>query len=466
MPLRAAGVRVSVFRKENPGTASASGFFVSGRLFFLRRLFFGGRLFFRRASVFRQAIVFRIASVFPGGLMRFLHTADLHLGRSAGECSLLEDQEHILRQILEVADKRRVDALVVAGDVYDRAMPPAEAVALLDDFLTNLARKGIPVLMIAGNHDSGARLGFGERLFAERGVYIAGAADRGVRRVRIQDTEFWLLPFLRPAAAGASTCQEAVGKLLAEAGKDAQDPGAQDGPGRASASVRRVLVAHQFVTAAGRAPALSDSESTLYVGTLDNVDDSLFRGFAYVALGHLHRPQRIGEGQVYYAGSPLAYSFSESGAAKSVNLVTCRGQGVTVEQIPLRPLRAMRVISGSMEELLAEGARLRAERDPSREDFLRAELADRTVLPNPMGTLRSVYPNLLQVSTRETAETADGESGAGAFCAGADVRRKSVTDTFARFYELVQGHPMDGEQRAYSFRLQSELEGEDAEAGA
>ncbi len=279
--------------------------------------------------------------------MRLLHLSDLHLGKKLGEASLMDDQRHILAQILAVFDDQRPDAVLIAGDIYDKPVPSAEAVGLLDDFFTALASRGKPVIVISGNHDSAERLAFGGRLFTARGLYLSpvfDAAHAAVMPVRLLD-EFgaltvWPLPFIKPAHVRAAlpdvqadTYTQALSSVIAAMPLDKAN--------------RNVLVCHQFVTGATR----SESED-VSVGGLDNVDASAFNAFDYTALGHLHRPQGVGRETVRYCGSPLKYSFSEAGDVKSVTVVDFAAKGnVTVRTMPLTPKRELRELRGLYAEL-------------------------------------------------------------------------------------------------------------------
>lgn len=374
--------------------------------------------------------------------MKFLHTADLHIGRVLNEFSLLEDQKFVLEQMLEAAEKYRADAFVIAGDVYDRSVPAAEAVGLLDSFITALSEAGVSVLMVAGNHDSGRRLGFGEDILARQGVHIAGTKEKGIRRVWVKDVCFDLLPFLRPAQADVATSQEAVARLL---------------EGQTFVSAKgRVLVTHYFVTCGTQAPELSDSETTLQVGGIDNVDVSAFKAYDYVALGHIHKHQRVGEGNAWYAGTPLAYSFSEDSGKKGMNLVTIEGRQVEVERLPLRPLHALRTEKGNLEELLEKGERLRCLQDPAREDYLRAILTDEGQLLAPMAALRSVYPNVMQILREEPVR-----GGKESFrVKKLQVGMKDLESLFFDFFSLVRGRPMEERQRAVVAELVREMDKE------
>lgn len=374
--------------------------------------------------------------------MRFLHTGDLHLGKTVNDFSMISDQRYILEQITDMVKKEAVQALVIAGDVYDRAIPPSEAVTLLDDFLTQLVKLGVSVLLISGNHDSPERVSFAEEILKEKGVYIAGVYKEGLKKVPFFDeygeVTFVLMPFIKPAAVGARTNGEAVEKMLAAEEKKEEG--------------RRVLVSHFFVTDCGREPELSDGETTIHVGGLDNVEASLFDGFDYVALGHIHKPQRIGEKQIYYAGAPLAYSFSEAGRTKTVNLVEIKGEGeVSVKQLPLKPLHEMRKIRGRMDELMAEEVAEAADRF----DYIQAQLTNEEELIDPIGTLRNVYPNIMQIvlMKNEGRENPEYESRAVE-------KRKSIPELFAGFYQMVRNEEPDEERMEIILETAKETEGE------
>jgi exonuclease SbcD len=374
--------------------------------------------------------------------MRFLHTGDLHLGKTVNDFSMIEDQKYILEQITDMVKKEAAEALVIAGDVYDRAIPPAEAVTLLNDFLTQMVQLGVTVLMISGNHDSPERVSFAEEILKEKGVYIAGIYKDGLKKVPFFDeygeVTFVLLPFIKPAIIGTRTNGEAVEKLLVAEEK-------QEG-------TRRVLVSHFFVTDCGREPELSDGETTIHVGGLDNVEASLFDGFDYVALGHIHKPQRIGEKQVYYAGAPLAYSFSEAGRQKTVNLVEIKGEGdITVKQLPLAPRHEMRKIRGRMEELMADEVAEAA----NRFDYIQAQLTNEEELIDPIGTLRSVYPNIMQIVLMKNESRGNSE-----YESKAAEKRKSIPELFAGFYQMVRNEEPDEERMEIILETAKETEGE------
>ncbi len=366
--------------------------------------------------------------------MKFLHTADLHIGKKLFEQSLIEDQKYILDEIYEIALREQVDAVVIAGDVYDRAIPSTEAVTLLDDFLTRLVKQKIPVFMISGNHDSPERVSFAERILEGQGLYVAGTYEGQPKTVTLEDeygpVTFVLLPFVKPAVAGGENSAETVKNILERT------------PMTLSLHNRYVLVTHYFVLGeGGSSPELSDSESDSMVGGLDGVPGSMFQNFSYVALGHIHKPQHMGGGKIYYSGSPLKYSFSEALTEKSVNLVTCGGEGaVTVEKIPLSPLRDLRCIRGNLSELMSPQV-MEANRGHL-EDYLQVTLTDTEELIDPIGTLRSVYPNVLQIVLEKNRVNEDGE-----YESRIVGKRKSTAELFNDFYELIKGEPMDEKRR-------------------
>lgn len=377
--------------------------------------------------------------------MRFLHLADLHLGKRLNGFDLLEDQRYILRQVLELCAARGVQAVLLAGDIYDTAAPPAAAMTLLDEFFSALAEKGIPVLAVAGNHDSAERLDYAARLLAGRGVYLAGRFTGAPGRVTLTDehgpVEFCLLPFVRTATvrhwlpdADISDYDSAVAAALA-----ALPP---------AGGVRRVLLAHQMVVSGGALPQTAGSESFAAapaVGTVEAVEAARFAGFCYAALGHIHRPQRVSSDTVRYAGSPLPYHLDECGAEKSAVLVTLGAGGVEdLEAVPLCPRRAMRHLTGPLAELT----------DPRRvtgpEDYIWATLTDAVPLPDAMAALRAAYPNAMRLEYAPRA-------GEAAFTLPAEaVRDKSFEELFADFFAQQNGRPLTDEERAAVAALREE----------
>ncbi|MBQ8184206.1 MAG: exonuclease SbcCD subunit D [Lachnospiraceae bacterium] len=358
--------------------------------------------------------------------MRFMHLSDLHLGKVVGGFSMLEDQAHMLKQIVEYAQKEQVDAVVVAGDVYDRSVPPAQAVQLLDAFLSALIEKKIRVLLIAGNHDSAERLSFAGEILEKQGLTIAGKAQSPLKKVTFQDpygeVTFFLLPFVKPLAENT---QQLVDQLLAGEEID-----------RAK---RNVCVAHLFVTASGSEPERSDSESCLYVGGLDNVDASSFSAFDYTALGHIHKSQRMGQGNVIYGGSLLKYSFSEVLQDKRVPVVELKEKGnIEIDWVKFAPLHDMRKIRGRLEELLREDVIALA--DPM--DYLCVELTNEEELIDPMGQLRSVYPNVMQMILQKNQNRELEYSRVHV-----QEQKKSLPELYEEFFEDVTGRELDENRR-------------------
>ena len=367
--------------------------------------------------------------------MKLFHLSDLHLGKRVNEYSMLEDQRYILDEILRIVDREAPDAVLIAGDVYDKTVPSAEAVALLDDFLVRLAGRDLQVLLISGNHDSPERLAFGGRLMAERGVHIAPVYDGRVAPVTLTDeygpVRVYLLPFVKPSHVRRCFPDREVDTytdaLAAAIGAMGVDP-----------ALRNVLVTHQFVTGAARC----DSEE-VSVGGTDNVDVSVFAPFDYVALGHLHGPQTVGRETVRYCGTPLKYSFSEAGQHKSVTVVELGEKGTTaVRTVPLVPLRDLVELRGTYEEVTFRGF---YEGTGWQRDYVHITLTDEEDVPNAVGKLRVIYPNLMKLDY-DNRRTRAGSSLEGA----EEVERRSPLELLEEFYEKQNGQPMGEEQRAFA----------------
>lgn len=362
--------------------------------------------------------------------MRFIHTADWHLGRQFHNVSLLEDQRHVLEQLVALAGDAEVDAFVIAGDVFDRAVPGPEAVTLLDECLAELVlRLGVPVVMIAGNHDSGRRLGFAAGLLAQAGLHVYGQYDGPPHSVALADrhgpVHFVGMPYAEPALV-----REASG--LSELVTHPQAMAWLTKVARAAlpAGERSVCVAHCFVAGG----AESESERPLSVGGAAAVPGECFAGFSYAALGHLHRPQGIGA-RIQYSGSLLKYSFSEIPHLKSANVVELDATGTpAVQRVPLVPRRDLRCLEGELAELLRGPAA-----DENAEDFLLVRLLDTRELLEPMGRLREVYPNVLHIERPALAQPAADALRARRH-AGGD------RELFAAFFEQVTGTPLAATQ--------------------
>lgn len=365
--------------------------------------------------------------------MRFLHLSDLHIGKRLNEFSLLEDQAYILGQILEITKSEQPDGVLIAGDVYDKAAPSAEAVGLFDDFLTRLSRSGTAVFLISGNHDSPERIAYGSRILDRCRIYLSplyeGKTEPVILKDEIGEVAVYLLPFLKPAMLRRFWPEEEIGSytdaLRLAVGAMDIDP-----------SRRNILVAHQFVTGASRC----ESEEVT-IGGLDNVDASVFAAFDYVALGHIHSPQSIGE-TIRYCGTPLKYSFSEAGQEKSVTVVELSEKGsLQLRTIPLKPLHDLRELRGRYEELTARSF---YEGTPT-EDYLHIVLTDEEDVLGAAEKLRTIYPNLMKLSydNRRTRSDRVLESASGA-------EEKSPLELLSELYRLQNNQEMSEEQQTYA----------------
>ncbi|KAI3592182.1 Exonuclease SbcD [Cupriavidus sp. U2] len=380
--------------------------------------------------------------------MRFLHTADWHLGRLFHARSLIEDQAHVLDQFVALVREVRPDAVLIAGDVYDRAVPPPEAVALLDDVLARIVVEAdVPVVMIAGNHDSAQRLDFGARLLAARGLHVAGRTGPEAACVSLRDAHgevrIYALPYAEPAVV-----RDALGVELSS---HEAALGAQLDAIRAShpAGVRAVAVGHAFVVGG----AVSESERPLSVGGSGAVGADLFHGFDFVALGHLHRPQTIGE-RIHYAGSLLKYSLSEADHHKTVSLVELDDKGaVRIEPIALKPRRDLRILTGELAALVEAGLA-----DARRDDYVHAVLTDTGALLDPMARLREAYPNALAIERAILARS--GQAGE----AGRRMRELDTGSLFANFFREVADADLDGDQRRALDHLLAGMEASERES--
>ena len=373
--------------------------------------------------------------------MKLIHLSDLHLGKRVNGFSMLDDQATILEQILAVIDDEAPDAVLIAGDVYDRTTPPAEAVRLFDDFLVKLSARAVRVIVISGNHDSAERLSFGARLMAGSGVTLAPVYDGTVQPVTLTDAHgevrIWPLPFLRRAQVQRYFPET---ELKNETDAIAAVIGSMD----IDSTQRNVLVAHQFVTGA----ATCDSEE-LQVVTADGVDVNVFAPFDYVALGHLHGAQRVGRETVRYCGTPLKYSFSEKDHIKSVTVAELGAKGeVLVRAVPLTPRHDLRELRGTYDALT-----LRANYEhTATDDYLSIVLTDEQDVPDALMKLRVIYPNIMQLRYDNTRTRAE------AVIEGAGIApRRSALELFEDFYALQNGQDMTKEQRDFAALLLQEI---------
>ena len=366
--------------------------------------------------------------------MKLIHLSDLHLGKRVNEVSMIEDQEYILHQIIRIIKDENADAVLLSGDIYDKSVPSAEAVTLFDEFLSRLAQLKVQVFAISGNHDSPERLAFGNRLMEGAGIHMSPVYNGEVKPITLTDehgsVNFWLLPFIKPAhvkrfypdegiESYTDACRVAVEKMAIETTK------------------RNVLLTHQFVTGA----ATCESEE-LSVGGSDNVDASVFEGFDYVALGHIHGPQNICSNKIRYCGTPLKYSFSEANHYKSVTVVSLGAKGeLELHTTPLTPRHDMRIIRGSFAEVtdkaFYEGT--------TTDDYLQVILTDEEDIPEAIGKLRVVYPNIIKL-TYDNTRTRTNQLIDGA----EDVEQKSPLQLFAELYEQQNNQPMSEEQSSFT----------------
>lgn len=375
--------------------------------------------------------------------MKLMHLSDLHLGKRLNEFSLLEDQDFILRQILNIAREQQPDALLIAGDVYDKAVPSAEAVRLFDDFLYQLAERKLPVFIISGNHDCPERIAFGSRLLDASGIHLSPVYSGQVEPITLTDefgpVHFWLLPFLKPIHVRrfypeepTDTYSQALSTAVSHLKLNTAD--------------RNVLITHQFVTGSAR----SDSEE-LSVGGADHVDAGVFEAFDYVALGHLHRPQSCGSEKLRYCGTPLKYSFSEARDEKSVTIAELREKGsLTLHTVPLKPLRELVELKGSFEEL-TDKAFFQGTTWCS--DYTHLTLTDEEDIPDALGKLRLIYQNLMKLDYDNSRTRSNSE-----IAPEAEARSKSPLELFSDFYELQNNRPMTEEQLVFLEELLARME--------
>lgn len=371
--------------------------------------------------------------------MKLLHLSDLHLGKRVNEFSMLEDQKYILNQILQIVINEQVNTVLIAGDVYDKSVPSAQAVTLFDDFLTRLEALECTVLLIAGNHDSPERLAFGAHLLQKSRVYLSPVFDGRLTCCTLNDEygelDVWLMPFLKPSVVRPFYPEDTM-----ESYQDAAAVVLRSNPpyqGR-----RSILVAHQFVTG-----AKTGGSEELSVGGAENIDAALFAAYDYVALGHIHSPQRVGRETVRYCGSPLKYSLSEARGTKSVTLITFNQPGeIDIKLCPLTPLHDLRTIRGTYDEVTArtfyEGT--------ATDDYLHITLTDETEVLDAVGKLRSIYPNVMRVDYDNT------RTRAGASMPEATVQDEATPmELFCRFFEWQNEKPLTERQRAL---LEKEIE--------
>ncbi len=370
--------------------------------------------------------------------MKLIHLSDLHLGKRVNEFSMLEDQKYILKEILRVIDDEKPDGVLIAGDIYDKSVPPAEAVELFDDFLVRLAERKLQVFAVSGNHDSPERIAFGSRLMDMSGIHLSPVYSGEVASFSLSDeygsVTVYMLPFVKPAHIRRYFPEDEITSYT-----DALHCAVDQIP--LDPAERNILVTHQFVTGALRA----ESEE-VSVGGSDNVDAAVFDRFDYVALGHLHIPQNIGSERLRYAGSPLKYSFSEMNHEKSVTIVELEKKGtLRLRTVPLIPLHDLAEIRGAYAELTLKS--FYADKT-LRDNYLHITLTDEEDIPDAVGKLRVIYRNLMKLDydnkrTRHQAEIDETE----------EAESKPPLELFAELYERQNGAPLSDEQTAFMTAL-------------
>lgn len=362
--------------------------------------------------------------------MKIMHLSDLHIGKRVNEYSMLQDQIYILKEILRIIDDEKVETVIIAGDVYDRSLPPNEALGLFDEFLYQLSGRNVNVFVISGNHDSPERISYGGRMMTENKIFLSPVYDGNVKPITLNDdygeVNFYLLPFIRPADIRRYFPDENI-ENYTDAVKVAIDNMNVD------FSERNILVTHQFVTGA----ELSESEDIIVGGT-DNVSGEIFDGFDYVALGHIHREQTVGKDNIRYCGTPLKYSFSEAKHIKSVTILDFNDKGnIEYSKIPLTPFRDMREIRGTYYELTLKSSY----ESTNTEDYLHITLTDEEDIPDAIGKLRSIYPNIMKLDYDNLRTR-----GSGTVDAIENIESKSPFELFADLFKQQNNQDMSEEQ--------------------
>ena len=373
--------------------------------------------------------------------MKFIHVSDLHLGKRLHETSLIEDQYEILKQILNIIDDEKPDGIIIAGDVYDKSVPSAEAVALFDYFISELAKKRLQVFIISGNHDSAERIAFGSKIMDAVGMHLSPVYNGEILPITLNDEhgEFkvYMLPFIKPSHVRRFYEDESI-ESYTDAVKVAIDKMNID------TNMRNILITHQFVTGAKR------SESEESVGGTDNVDASVFEGFDYVALGHLHGAQYCSNEKIRYSGTPLKYSFAEYNDTKSVTVISFgkKGDAPKIKTVELKPIRDMKKIRGKFDELVNSVNKT--------DDYVQITLTDQEDIPNAMSRLQTVYKNALELRY-DNARTRQSSNILGA----EGVEKKTAFELFSEFFVDRNNAPMSEIQSEYIKALIEKIEGED-----
>lgn len=381
--------------------------------------------------------------------MKFVHTGDLHIGKRVNEISMLRDQEYILDEIIKAAKNNSAECILISGDVYDKSVPSADAVRLFDSFLTSVSKNGMSCIVISGNHDCAERISFGAEIMSEQHIYMSKVYDGTINKVELTDNfgkiNVYMMPFLRPSNVrcffedeeiAAANYNDAISCALKHTSVDTNE--------------RNILLAHQFVTSGLQTPETCDSE-VFSVGGVDNIDASVFDKFDYVALGHIHRSQRIGRDTIRYCGSPLKYSFSEINHKKSVTLVNVKEKGcVETEQIPLIPLHEMSEIKGSIADILS--VEYISEHKINTQDYMHVTLTDKSVT-DAMSKVSSVYPNVMQLDFQN-------ESTSSGINTLDKIGQKSEADIFSEFFKIQNDKELSENQKQIMVDIINQCKGE------
>lgn len=388
--------------------------------------------------------------------MKIVHTGDWHIGKIVNEFSMIEDQRYYLDRLVENLRESKAEALIIAGDIYDRSVPPAEAVELLDNVLSTIILElNIPVLAIAGNHDSAERLSFGNKLLKDRGLYIEGSFNGEVKKITIKDDDgnvnFYLLPYVDPAQARViynnpkiKTHNDMMKEIILKINENLDE------------SERNILITHGYIGSSYEDKGgleTSDSERPLSIGGTDLIDSSLFEVFDYVALGHIHKPQKVGSNKIRYSGSLLKYSVSEWNQKKSIPMVEIdKNKNLSVDLIEINPLRDLRIIRGPLDELINRENHI----DTNLNDYVFAELTDEGEILDAIYKLRAVFPNVMGIKmvnanlSNENTKTSAGEN----------FREKSLDELFDEFYFNLKGKDMDEVRKNEIIKILEEVGGE------
>ena len=366
--------------------------------------------------------------------MKFMHLSDLHLGKRVNEFSMLEDQVYILNKIVNIIDEEKPAAIILAGDIYDKPIPPAEAVELFDDFLYKLSQRNLKVFIISGNHDSAERIAFGARLFDKTGIYMSPVYTGNISPIEMSDEfgkiNIYMLPFIKPIHVRRyfpdteiTSYTDAVSTVIENMHLDT--------------GIRNILITHQFVTGASR----TESED-ISVGGSDNVNADVFRDFDYIALGDIHRSQSCGSEYIRYSGTPLKYSFSESKDTKSITVIDIKEKGtIKLDFIPLTPLRDMVEIKGTYDDLMLKSF---YENTTYPNDYVHITLTDEEDIPDVITKLRVIYKNIMKLDYDNQRTRSNSEINLIN-----DMESKSPLELFDIFYDSRNGQPLNNEQREF-----------------